>query len=92
MQGERSDGHVAIVFGDDHVPHIGDLFGGELGRRCSWAAGTIVEGAILGGTGPSVEAGRGEAQHAQGDGKWESFLGVRNGSQDGTLGVAIGHP
>ena len=39
-----------------------------------------------------MEAGRGEAQHAQGDGEWESFLGVGNGGQDGALGVAIGHP
>ncbi|MGO9662345.1 MAG: hypothetical protein ACLP66_03415 [Polyangia bacterium] len=30
-----------------------------------------------------MEAGRGEAQHAEGDGKWESFLGVCNGGQDG---------
>jgi hypothetical protein len=37
-----------------------------------------------------VEAGRGEAQHAEGDGKWESFLGARNGGQDGSLGGAIG--
>ena len=56
------------------------------------ATGPIVERAIAGGTGPSVEAGRGEAQHAQGDGERESFLGVCNGGQDGALGVAIGHP
>ena len=92
MQGERSDGHVAIVIGNDHVPHVGDLLGGELGGRCVRATGPIVEGAIAGGTGPSVEAGRGEAQHAEGDGKREGFLGVCNGGQDGALGVAIGHP
>jgi hypothetical protein len=81
-----------MVFGDDHLPHVRDLFGGELGWRCVRATGPIVEGAIAGGTGPSVEAGRGEAQHAEGDGKREGFLGVCNGGQDGALGVAIGHP
>jgi hypothetical protein len=25
---QRPNGHVAIVFGDDHLPHVGDLFGG----------------------------------------------------------------
>jgi hypothetical protein len=83
---------VAIVLGDNHLPHVGDLFGGELGGRCVRATGPIIEEAIAGWTGPSVEAGGGEAQHAEGDGKRESFLGVCNGGQDGALGVAIGHP
>jgi hypothetical protein len=92
MQGERPDGHVAIVIGNDHVPHVGNLLGGELGGRCVRATGPIVEGAMACRTGPSVEAGRGEAQHAEGDGERESFLGVCKGGQDGALGVAIGHP
>jgi hypothetical protein len=81
-----------VFIGNDHVPHVGDLLGGELGWRCVRATGPIVEGAIAGGTGPSVEAGRGEAQHAEGDGERESFLGVCNGGQDGALGVAVRHP
>ena len=39
-----------------------------------------------------MKAGRGEAQHAQGDGKRKSFLCVCNGGQDGALGVAVRHP
>jgi hypothetical protein len=39
-----------------------------------------------------VEAGRGEAQHAEGDGKREGFLCVCDGGQDGAFGVAVRHP
>jgi hypothetical protein len=81
-----------MVFGDDHLPHVRDLFGGELGWRCVRATGPIIEGAIAGWTGPSVQAGRGEAPHAEGDSKGESFLGVCNGGQDGALRVAVRHP
>lgn len=91
MQGESANGHVAIVRRHDHVPHLTDLPASELRRRGSWAAGAIIARAILGEVVPSVVAGRGEAQYSQGDGERDSLLGVRQGGQDGSLGIPVGH-
>jgi hypothetical protein len=91
MQGESANGHVAIVRRHDHVPHLTDLFASELRRLCSWAAGSIIARAILGEVVPSVVAGGGEAQYSQGDAERDSLLGVRQGGQDGSLGISVGH-
>ena len=91
MQGERTHGHVAMVLGLDHVPHGADLFDGELRRRGSWAAGTIVDKAILGEIGPSMIAGRGEAQHSKHDRKGDGLQGMLNSCQDGLLALGIGN-
>jgi hypothetical protein len=91
MQGERTDGHVAMVLRHDHVPHVADLFGGELRWQCSRATGTIVKGAILGELGPSMIAGRGKAQHSESDGERDGLQGMLNSGQDGPLGPGIGN-
>ena len=89
-QGERTQAHVAVVLGDNHVPHVRKLVGGELGWRCMGASRTIVERADLLAPVPIVIPGSGQPRHSEGDGKWDSLRGVRDGFQEGALGGAVG--
>lgn len=88
--GRANAGSWAVVLGDNHVPHVRKLVGGELGWRCMGASRTIVEEADLLAPVPIVIPGSGQPRHSEGDGKWDSLRGVRDGFQEGALGGAVG--
>jgi hypothetical protein len=87
-QSQRKDAHVAIVLRDDHVPHVGNLFGGDLRGRRLRATRTIVEGAVRWAFAPIEIPGGGQPQPPESHGKRDSLRGVRDGVQDGSLGGA----
>jgi hypothetical protein len=93
-QSQRADAHLPIVLRDNHIPHIphvGNLFDGDLRRRCMWATRTIVQRAILGALVPIVIPGSGQPQHPEGHGKRDCLLGVRHGVQNGAFSGAVWH-
>src|ERR1019366_6659839 len=83
------DAHMAIVLRDDHVPHVGNLFGGDLRGRRMRATRTIIERAVWWAFAPIMIPGSGQPQHPESHGKRDSLRGVRNGVQDGSLGGAV---
>jgi hypothetical protein len=92
VEGERPKSHVAMRLALDHLTDRVDLVGGELRRNASQATWTIVKRAILYKFGPSMIAGRREAQDAQSNRERDGLLSVGDRGQDRPLGIAVGHP